>query len=111
MAAHTRVFLVVTKNKENLKIDGVKLEVLHWAPTHTSGDLVVYLRRQPSQEREEQQGSSCDQRDQIRIRGQGSDQQRHRRANREAGGRRQCSLNRTRTESISDAEFIAGMRA
>ena len=34
---------VVTKNKENLKIDGVKLEVLHWAPAHTSGDLVVYL--------------------------------------------------------------------
>jgi cyclase len=37
---------VVTKNKENLKIDGEKLEVLHWAPAHTSGDLVVYL---PSQ--------------------------------------------------------------
>jgi glyoxylase-like metal-dependent hydrolase (beta-lactamase superfamily II) len=37
---------VVTKNKENLKIDGEKLEVLHWAPAHTSGDLVIYL---PSQ--------------------------------------------------------------
>jgi glyoxylase-like metal-dependent hydrolase (beta-lactamase superfamily II) len=34
---------VITKNKENLKIDGVKLEVFHWAPAHTSGDLVVYL--------------------------------------------------------------------
>jgi glyoxylase-like metal-dependent hydrolase (beta-lactamase superfamily II) len=34
---------VVTKNKENLKIEGVKFEVLHWAPAHTSGDLVVYL--------------------------------------------------------------------
>ena len=34
---------IVTKNKENLKIDGVKLELLHWAPAHTSGDLVVYL--------------------------------------------------------------------
>lgn len=34
---------VVTKNKENLKIDGVKLELLHWVPAHTSGDLVVYL--------------------------------------------------------------------
>jgi cyclase len=34
---------VVSKNKENLKIDSVKLEVLHWAPAHTSGDLVVYL--------------------------------------------------------------------
>src|SRR5580704_16362793 len=34
---------VVTKNKENLKIDGVNLELLHWAPAHTGGDLVVYL--------------------------------------------------------------------
>jgi glyoxylase-like metal-dependent hydrolase (beta-lactamase superfamily II) len=34
---------VVAKNKENLKIDGVKLELLHWAPAHTSGDLVIYL--------------------------------------------------------------------
>ena len=34
---------VVSKNKENLKIDGVKLEVFHWAPAHTTGDLVVYL--------------------------------------------------------------------
>ena len=34
---------VVAKNKENLKIDGVKIQVLHWAPAHTSGDLVVYL--------------------------------------------------------------------
>ena len=34
---------VVAKNKENLKLDGVKVEVLHWAPAHTSGDLVVYL--------------------------------------------------------------------
>src|ERR1700686_5318547 len=33
---------VVAKNKEDLKIDGVKLEVFHWAPAHTSGDLVVY---------------------------------------------------------------------
>jgi glyoxylase-like metal-dependent hydrolase (beta-lactamase superfamily II) len=33
----------VSKNKEDLKIDGVKLEVLHWAPAHTSGDLVVLL--------------------------------------------------------------------
>ena len=38
---------VVSKNKENLKIDGVKVEVFHWAPAHTSGDLVVYL---PSRE-------------------------------------------------------------
>lgn len=34
---------VITKNKESLKIDGVKLELLHWAPAHTTGDLVVYL--------------------------------------------------------------------
>jgi glyoxylase-like metal-dependent hydrolase (beta-lactamase superfamily II) len=34
---------VVSKNKETLKVDGVKIEVLHWAPAHTSGDLVVYL--------------------------------------------------------------------
>jgi cyclase len=34
---------VVSKNKETLKIDGVRLEVFHWAPAHTSGDLVVYL--------------------------------------------------------------------
>jgi glyoxylase-like metal-dependent hydrolase (beta-lactamase superfamily II) len=34
---------MVSKNKENLKIDGVKIEALHWAPAHTSGDLVVYL--------------------------------------------------------------------
>lgn len=33
----------IAKNKEDLKIDGVKVEVLHWAPAHTSGDLVVYL--------------------------------------------------------------------
>jgi glyoxylase-like metal-dependent hydrolase (beta-lactamase superfamily II) len=34
---------VVTKDKESLKIDGVKLELHHWAPAHTSGDLIVYL--------------------------------------------------------------------
>ena len=34
---------VVTKNKESLKIDGVKFELYHWAPAHTSGDLVVFL--------------------------------------------------------------------
>jgi cyclase len=33
----------VAKNKEALKLEGVKLELLHWAPAHTSGDLVVYL--------------------------------------------------------------------
>jgi cyclase len=34
---------VVTKNKEAMTIDGVKLELYHWAPAHTSGDLVVFL--------------------------------------------------------------------
>jgi cyclase len=34
---------VVSKNKEDLKIDGVKVQVFHWANAHTSGDLVVYL--------------------------------------------------------------------
>src|SRR5579863_154376 len=34
---------VVSKNKETVKLEGVKLELYHWAPAHTSGDLVVYL--------------------------------------------------------------------
>jgi cyclase len=34
---------LVSKNKQTLKINGVKLELFHWAPAHTSGDLVIYL--------------------------------------------------------------------
>ncbi|HEY1760734.1 MAG TPA: MBL fold metallo-hydrolase [Bryobacteraceae bacterium] len=34
---------IISKDKDDLKIDGVKVQVLHWAPAHTSGDLVVYL--------------------------------------------------------------------
>src|SRR5579863_7147317 len=34
---------VVSKEKESLMIEGVKLELYHWAPAHTSGDLVIYL--------------------------------------------------------------------
>jgi len=34
---------VVAKNKESMKIQGVNFTLLHWAPAHTSGDLVVYL--------------------------------------------------------------------
>src|ERR1700679_3200060 len=34
---------VITKQKETLAIEGVKLELYHWAPAHTSGDLVIYL--------------------------------------------------------------------
>jgi cyclase len=37
---------VVTKAKETMTIDGVKLELHHFAPAHTSGDLIVY---QPNQ--------------------------------------------------------------
>jgi cyclase len=29
--------------KESLTIDGVRFELFHWAPAHTSGDLIVYL--------------------------------------------------------------------
>ena len=28
---------------ESLTINGVRLQLLHWAPAHTSGDLVIYL--------------------------------------------------------------------
>jgi cyclase len=34
---------VVTSNSQTITIDGLKVTVLHWAPAHTSGDLVVYL--------------------------------------------------------------------
>jgi cyclase len=34
---------VISKNKESLKIEGQNVEVYHWAPAHTSGDLVVFL--------------------------------------------------------------------
>src|SRR5579872_1881934 len=34
---------VVTKTKEAVIFDGVKLELYHWEPAHTSGDLVIFL--------------------------------------------------------------------
>jgi len=34
------------KNKEVTTIDGVRLELLHWVPAHTSGDLITYLPAQ-----------------------------------------------------------------
>src|SRR6185369_5257047 len=34
---------VVTGTKEATTIDGVKVEFYHWAPAHTSGDVIVYL--------------------------------------------------------------------
>src|SRR6266446_4106827 len=37
---------VTTKTKESMTIDGVKLELYHFAPAHTSGDLVVHLAAQ-----------------------------------------------------------------
>jgi glyoxylase-like metal-dependent hydrolase (beta-lactamase superfamily II) len=37
---------VITKQKETLTIEGEKLELYHWAPAHTSGDLIVYLPTQ-----------------------------------------------------------------
>jgi cyclase len=33
----------ITKNRESIEIESVKMELLHWAPAHTAGDLVVYL--------------------------------------------------------------------
>lgn len=33
----------VVGDKKDKTIDGVKFELLHWAPAHTSGDLIVYL--------------------------------------------------------------------
>jgi len=33
----------ISKNKGDRKIDGVKLELLHWGPAHTTGDLVIFL--------------------------------------------------------------------
>ena len=33
----------IAKNKDSMTIEGVKFEFYHWAPAHTSGDLIVYL--------------------------------------------------------------------
>jgi glyoxylase-like metal-dependent hydrolase (beta-lactamase superfamily II) len=37
---------LVTKNKEDMQLDGVSLELLHWGPAHTTGDLVIFLPKQ-----------------------------------------------------------------
>src|ERR1700680_4275952 len=34
---------IVTKNMEDATVEGVHLRLLHFAPAHTSGDLMVYL--------------------------------------------------------------------
>lgn len=33
----------VVGEKATLKLEGVKFELRHWAPAHTSGDLIIYL--------------------------------------------------------------------
>ena len=37
---------VITRTGETLTLDGVTIELHHWAPAHTSGDLIVYLPAQ-----------------------------------------------------------------
>ena len=37
---------VITQNKEQMNLDGVSFELLHWGAAHTSGDLVVYLPKE-----------------------------------------------------------------
>lgn len=37
---------LITRNKDQMKVDNVSLELFHWGPAHTSGDLVVYLPQQ-----------------------------------------------------------------
>src|SRR3954447_7505322 len=34
---------VISKSPETLSADGLNVELLHWGPAHTSGDLVVFL--------------------------------------------------------------------
>lgn len=36
---------VVTGDKESLTIDGIQIELLHWAPAHTSGDSRLQWRK------------------------------------------------------------------
>ncbi len=36
----------VITGKETLKLEGVTIELLHWVPSHTSGDLVIYLPKE-----------------------------------------------------------------
>lgn len=37
---------VIDRDAEHLTLDGIAFELHHWAPAHTSGDLVVYLPAQ-----------------------------------------------------------------
>jgi cyclase len=36
----------IVKNVDRLKADGVTIELRHWVPAHTTGDLVVFLPKQ-----------------------------------------------------------------
>jgi cyclase len=36
----------ISKNDDETKIDGTTIELRHWAPAHTTGDLVVFLPKQ-----------------------------------------------------------------
>jgi glyoxylase-like metal-dependent hydrolase (beta-lactamase superfamily II) len=38
-----RAGIHAVEDHEDLVLDGVKVQLLHWAPAHTSGDLVMYL--------------------------------------------------------------------
>ncbi len=38
--------ITIAADRDDRTIDGVRLELRHWAPAHTSGDLVVYLPQQ-----------------------------------------------------------------
>jgi cyclase len=34
---------VTTRTRENMTIEGIRVEAYHWAPAHTSGDLVIFF--------------------------------------------------------------------
>lgn len=34
---------IVSTHREVAEIEGVRIELLHWAPAHTNGDIVIYL--------------------------------------------------------------------
>jgi glyoxylase-like metal-dependent hydrolase (beta-lactamase superfamily II) len=38
--------ITTTKAKQTMTIDGLKVELYHWGPAHTQGDLVVYFPEQ-----------------------------------------------------------------
>ena len=40
---HDYIPTKTVSKKESMTIDGVRFVLLHWAPAHTSGDLIIYL--------------------------------------------------------------------